>query len=56
MGTRKCIHWLIIAEMKPENIGRKHWGYKGKHSAAAGAVTGISISLQRLAVFYGIAK
>ena len=56
MGTRKCIHWLIIAEMKPEDIGRKHWGYKGKHSAAAGAVTGISISLQRLAVFYGIAK
>jgi hypothetical protein len=56
LGTRKAVHWLVITDTPAEAIGRKYWGYSGKHSAAAGAVTGISISLQRLAKFYGIAK
>lgn len=56
MGTRKCIHWLIINDIKPENIGRKFWGYAGKHGACASAVTGIVISLERLAKFYGLVR
>jgi hypothetical protein len=56
LGTRKAVHWLVINDTPAEAIGRKFWGYAGKHSAAAGAVTGISISLQRLAKFYGIVK
>jgi hypothetical protein len=56
MGTRKVVHWLVITDTPAETIGRKYWGYSGKHSAAAGAVTGISISLQRLAKFYGLVK
>lgn len=56
LGVRKAIHWLVINDIKPENIGRKHWGYSGRKTASAGAVTGISIALQRLAKFYGLAK
>lgn len=56
LGTRKAVHWLIINDTPCEAIGRKFWGYSGKHSAAAGAVTGIVISLQRLAKFYGLEK
>jgi hypothetical protein len=56
LGTRKCIHWLVINDIKPEMIGRRFWGYKGKHSASAGAVTGIALSLQMLAKFYGLVK
>lgn len=56
LGTRKAVHWLVINDTPAEAIGRKFWGYSGKHSAAAGAVTGIGISLQRLAKFYGLVK
>ena len=55
MGIRKAVHWLVINDTC-EAIGRKFWGYSGKHSAAAGAVTAIGVALQRLAKFYGIAK
>lgn len=56
MGIRKAVHWLVINDTPCEAIGRKFWGYSGKHSAAAGAVTAIGVALQRLAKFYGIAK
>lgn len=56
MGTRKAVHWLVINDIKPESIGRKFWGYATRFTASAGAVTGISVSLQRLTKFYGIAK
>lgn len=56
LGVRKVIHWLVVNDIKPENIGRKHWGYSGRKTASAGAVTGISIGLQRLAKFYGMVK
>jgi hypothetical protein len=56
LGVRKAIHWLVINDIKPENIGRKYWGYSGRKTASAGAVTGISIALQRLAKFYGLVK
>lgn len=56
LGTRKAVHWLVINDVKPEDIGRKFWGYSGRKTASAGAVTGISLSLQRLAKFYGLVK
>lgn len=56
LGTRKAVHWFVINDTPAEAIGRKFWGYGGRKTAAAGAVTGIAVSLQRLAKFYGIAK
>lgn len=56
LGTRKAVHWLVINDMPAETIGRKFWGYAGKHSASAGAVTGITVSLHRLSKFYGLMK
>lgn len=56
LGTRKAVHWFVINDIPAEAIGRKFWGYSGKHSASAGAVTGIVISLQQLAKFYGLLK
>jgi hypothetical protein len=56
LGTRKAVHWFVLGDTPAEQIGRKFWGYAGKHSASAGAVTGIAISLQQLAKFYGLVK
>ena len=56
MGTKKLVHWLVIADIKPELIGRRAWGYRTRFTASAGAVTAIGISLQRLAKFYGMAR
>jgi hypothetical protein len=56
LGTRKAIHWLVINDIKPEDIGRKFWGYSGRKTASAGAVTGIGLSLQMMARFYGLVK
>jgi hypothetical protein len=56
LGTRKAVHWFVINDTPAEAIGRKFWGYAGKHSAAAGAVTGLQISLHQLAKFYGLVK
>lgn len=56
LGTRKAVHWLIINDTPAEQIGRKHWGYSGRKTASAGAVTAVAISLQMLAKFYGLLK
>lgn len=56
MGTRKAVHWFVINDEPCEAIGRKFWGYSGRKTASAGAVTGIALSLQQLAKFYGLAK
>lgn len=56
LGTRKLIHWLIIEDIKPESIGRKHWGLRGKHTAAGRAVGAVQTSLYRLAKFYGLIR
>lgn len=56
LGTRKAVHWLCINDIPTEQIGRKFWGYSGRKTASAGAVIGVTISLQQLAKFYGIAK
>jgi hypothetical protein len=55
-GTRKLIHWMIIENIAPQSIGRKHWGVRGKHTAAGRAVGAIQTSLYRLAVFYGLIR
>lgn len=56
LGTRKAVHWLVINDTPAEAIGRKFWGYSGRKTASAGAVTGIALSLQLLAKFYGLVK
>lgn len=56
LGVRKALHWLVINDVPCEAIGRKFWGYRTRFTASAGAVTGISIGLQRLAKFYGLVK
>lgn len=54
MGTRKLVHWFVINEIPAEQIGRRHWGLKGKHTASGKAVGAIEASLFRLARFYGL--
>jgi hypothetical protein len=56
MGVRKAVHWFVINDIPPENIGRKFWGYRGQRAASASAVTALGLALQRLAKFYGLVK
>lgn len=56
LKTNEQVYWLIIYDIPAEAIGRRFDGYKGKHSASSNAVGKISVSLQLLAKFYGIAK
>jgi hypothetical protein len=56
LKLRKPVHWLVVCEMRAEEVGRLWWRYRGKHSAGTAAVVGIGNGLQRLAVFYGIAR
>lgn len=56
MGRRKLIHWLVINDIPCEQIGRKYWGLKGKHTAAGRAVGAVETALHRLAKFYGLLK
>ncbi|MEY4941555.1 MAG: hypothetical protein RIQ93_3290, partial [Verrucomicrobiota bacterium] len=56
LGVRKALHWFVINDIPPENIGRKFWGYSGQRAASASAVTALGLALQRLAKFYGLVK
>jgi len=56
IACRKPMHWLLIEGIKPENIGKKHWGYRGQRAASASAVTSIRIALFLLAKFYGLIR
>lgn len=56
LGVRKAIHWLVINDIPAEQVGRSIQGYRSPKSAKASGVTMISLGLQRLAKFYGIAK
>ena len=56
LGVRKAVHWFVINDTPPENIGRKFWGYSGQRAASASAVTVMGLALQRLAKFYGLVK
>lgn len=55
-GVRKVLHWLVINDVKPEDIGRRFIGYRGKDKAAASGRTAVAIGLQMLAKFYGLVK
>lgn len=56
MGVRKAVHWFIINDIPPEQIGRKFWGYKGQRAASASATSTVALALQLLAKFYGLLK
>lgn len=56
MGCRKAMHWFIMDNLKLEDIGSKFWRYSGQRAASASARATVSLALQRLARFYGIAK
>lgn len=56
MGVRKAMIWFVVCDHKLEAIGRKFWGYRGGRSASASSRVMVSMALQQLARFYGIAK
>lgn len=54
--VRKPIHWLIFEEIKPQYVGHRFRGYRGKDKAASSGTTTVAIALQGLARFYGLVK
>lgn len=56
LGVRRPVHWLVINDIKPEDVGRRFIGYRGKDKAAASGRTAVAIGLQFLARFYGLIK
>lgn len=56
LGVRKPVHWLVINDIKTEDVGRRFVGYRGKDKAAASGRTAILLGLQLLARFYGLVK
>ena len=56
LGVRKPVHWLVINDIKAEDIGRRYIGYKGKDKAQASGRTAVCIGLDVLAKFYGLVK
>lgn len=53
---RKPVHWLVINDIHPQDIGRRFRGYRGKDKAASAGTTTVAIGLQALAKFYGLIK
>lgn len=53
---RKPVHWLVINDIHPQDIGRRFRGYRGKDKAASAGTTAVAIGLQALAKFYGLVK
>lgn len=56
IGVRKPVHWLVITDIKPQDVGRRARGYKGQRAATASGVTLVALGLQALAKFYGLVK
>lgn len=56
LGVRKPVHWLVINDIKTEDVGRRFIGYRGKDKAAASGRTAVILGLQLLARFYGLIK
>lgn len=56
MDIRKPIHWLVIHDIHPQDVGRRLRGYRGKDKAAAAGTTAVALGLQALAKFYGLVK
>lgn len=56
IGIRKPVHWLVINDIKPQDVGRRFRGYRGQRAATASGVTAVALGLQLLAKFYGLEK
>ena len=56
MDMRKPVHWLVINDVHPQDVGRRLRGYRGKDKAAAAGTTAVALGLQALAKFYGLVK
>jgi hypothetical protein len=55
-GWRKAVHWLVMDDLKIEQIGRKYWGYRNDRAASASGRATVADALQLLAKFYGLVK
>lgn len=53
---RKPVHWLVIHDIAPRDVGHRLRGYRGKDKAQAAGTTAIALALQALAKFYGLVK
>lgn len=56
LGVRKPVHWLVIHDIKPQDVGRRFRGYRGKERASAAGTTAVALGLELLAKFYGLKK
>jgi hypothetical protein len=56
MGLRKSVHWLVINDVRPREVGHRLRGYRGRDQAKAAGTTAVAIGLQCLARFYGLSK
>jgi hypothetical protein len=56
LGVRKPVHWLVINDIKPQDVGHRFRGYRGKDKASAAGTTVVALGLQLLAKFYGLVK
>lgn len=56
LRIRKPVHWLVINDIKPRDIGHRFRGYRGEERASAAGTTVVAIGLDVLARFYGLKK
>lgn len=56
LRIRKPVHWLVINDIKPQDVGHRYRGYRGKERASAAGTTVVAIGLELLAKFYGLVK
>jgi hypothetical protein len=56
LRIRKPVHWLVINDIKPEDVGRRLRGYRGQRAASASGTTAVALGLDLLARFYGLTK
>jgi len=56
LRIRKPVHWLVINDIKPEDVGRRLRGYRGQRAASASGTTAVALGLELLAKFYGLVK
>lgn len=56
LRIRKPVHWLVINDIKPEDVGRRLRGYRGQRAASAAGSTAVALGLDLLARFYGLKK
>lgn len=56
LRIRKPVQWLVIHDIKPEDVGRRLRGYRGQRAASASGTTAVALGLDLLARFYGLAK